>query len=58
MPDPLEKPLTFGDPPVAVQEKVVPKTLDVRRMFVGCPEQTMGFGGFTNRFGVGKTVTT
>jgi hypothetical protein len=47
----------FGDPPVAVQEKVAPVILEVNRIFVVCPEHCEGFEGFIDKSGTGKTVT-
>ena len=47
----------FGDPPVAVHEKVAPVTLEVKRIFVVCPEHCEGFEGLIETSGNGKTVT-
>jgi hypothetical protein len=57
-PAPLEKPVIFGDPLVAVHENVAPVTLEVNRIFVVCPEHCEGFEGLINTSGKGKTVTT
>ena len=55
-PAPAENPVTFGELPLAVQEKVAGDGLDCRTMLVNPPEQTENDVALVST-GLGFTVT-
>ena len=58
VPLPGPYPVMFGELPVAVHEKFVPDTLEVRLILGDVPEQICDESGLFDTSGLGLTVTT